>query len=43
MKGIFAALIFMAITFVMFARILPGPDPFSHRLRAELGNLRRMR
>ena len=42
MKGLLAALIFMTITFVMFTRTVPGSEPLSHRLRAELINLEQL-
>ena len=42
MKGFLAALIFMTITFVMFTRTVPGPEPLSYRLSAELRNLGRL-
>jgi hypothetical protein len=43
MKGFLAVLIFMTITFVMFSRTVPGSQPLSYRLDAELSNLRRLR
>jgi hypothetical protein len=42
MKGLLAALIFMTITFLMFTGTVPGSDPLSNRLTAELSNLERL-
>lgn len=42
MKGLFAALIFMTITFVMFTRTVPSSEPLSYRVSAELRNLERL-
>jgi hypothetical protein len=42
MKEFIAALIFMTITFVMFSRTVPGSAPLSHKISAELMNLRRL-